>query len=300
MACGVAVMLLGTVSCNKSGNSSATPEEKAFGDTLSVAMGESSGYGLLSQYLTLPESEQKKFDKDEILRGLKQILMTDTTDQAYLTGVGIGLQMAATIDRYEQTGIPMDRKKIYEAYAKAFSSDTLDGGAANQAQMNFQMYAMKAQQKMQEFYEAQQEAARKEKENSPEAKENVAKGKAYLKEQMAKDKDIHLTPSGVAIKVVKEGTGETVGENGVANVKYVGRLIDGTVFDQNENGLQMTPHQLIPGFAEVLAMMKEGSSYVIYIPGNLAYGVDGSPQAGIGPNAMLVFDVETSEVKHMD
>ncbi|MDE5954861.1 MAG: FKBP-type peptidyl-prolyl cis-trans isomerase, partial [Duncaniella sp.] len=33
-----------------------------------------------------------------------------------------------------------------------------------------------------------------------------------------------------------------------------------------------------------------------YIPGNLAYGVDGNQQAGIAPNAMLVFEVETSDI----
>lgn len=43
-------------------------------------------------------------------------------------------------------------------------------------------------------------------------------------------------------------------------------------------------------------MMKNGSKYVLYIPGKLAYGVDGNPQAGIAPNAMLVFEVETSDV----
>ncbi|MDE5631753.1 MAG: FKBP-type peptidyl-prolyl cis-trans isomerase, partial [Muribaculaceae bacterium] len=34
----------------------------------------------------------------------------------------------------------------------------------------------------------------------------------------------------------------------------------------------------------------------IYIPGELAYGPNGQPAAGIGPNEMLVFDVEVLDI----
>ena len=58
-----------------------------------------------------------------------------------------------------------------------------------------------------------------------------------------------------------------------------------------------SPRQVVPGFGEGLAMMKKGSHYVLMIPGELAYGVDGAPQAGIGPNATLVFDVEVTDIQ---
>ncbi len=79
-------------------------------------------------------------------------------------------------------------------------------------------------------------------------------------------------------------------------MKYKGQLIDGTVFDSNDEGATLSPRGTVPGFAEGLAMMKKGAKYVLYIPGELAYGVDGQPQAGIGPNATLVFEVEAVEV----
>ncbi|MDE5918335.1 MAG: FKBP-type peptidyl-prolyl cis-trans isomerase, partial [Duncaniella sp.] len=103
-------------------------------------------------------------------------------------------------------------------------------------------------------------------------------------------------PSGLAYKVVKEGEGKTVGKSGSANVKYSGKLIDGTVFDSNDEGVELSPRTTVPGFGEGLAMMNKGAKYVFYIPGNLAYGVDGAPQAGIGPNATLVFEVEAVDV----
>ncbi|WP_304961874.1 FKBP-type peptidyl-prolyl cis-trans isomerase [uncultured Duncaniella sp.] len=43
-------------------------------------------------------------------------------------------------------------------------------------------------------------------------------------------------------------------------------------------------------------MMNKGAKYILYIPGELAYGVDGQQQAGIGPNATLIFEVEAIDV----
>jgi len=295
MACGVAAMMFGAVSCNNSGTSD-NSANKGFGDSLSVSMGEAQGSRLLSEYMTLPEDQKANLKKEDILRGLKLVIMTDTTQQGYLTGLSFGLQLAGQLYRYEEAGIPVDRAKLYEAYAKAFSADTVAADAMREAQMTFQKLAEEAQQKMMEYYQKKEEEARQAKENSPEAKENVAKGETYLKELMAKDPAIKVTPSGLAYKVVKEGAGEAVGANGSAKVKYVGKLIDGTEFDKNEDGVVMNPNRVVPGFGEGLSMMKNGSSYVLYIPGKLAYGVDGNPQAGIGPNAMLVFEVETSDV----
>ncbi|MCM1355445.1 MAG: FKBP-type peptidyl-prolyl cis-trans isomerase [Staphylococcus sp.] len=295
MACGVAAIMFGACSCGNS--SSSNNANKGFGDSLSVAIGDAQAARLLEEYNNLPEDQRASFKKEDILRGMKQVIMTDTAAQGYLTGLSFGMQLAGQLYRYEQAGVPIDRAKLYEAYAKVFSGDTISSDAVREAQVNYQMLAEKAQQKMMEYYQQQQEAARAAKENSPEAKENADKGAAYLKDLMAKDPAIKVTPSGLAYKVVKEGNGAAVGKNGSAKVKYTGKLIDGTTFDKNEEGVTFSPNQVVPGFGEGLAMMKDGSQYILYIPGNLAYGVDGQPQAGIAPNAMLVFEVETSDIK---
>lgn len=294
MVCGVAALMFGATSCNKT--SSSDSANKGFGDSLSVAIGSSQGSRILSEYMSLPAEQQANFKKDDILRGLKQALMTDTTQQGYLTGLQFGMQLFGQVLRYEEAGIPIDRAKLYEAYAKAFSADSVDADQMRELQIQFQTLAQEAQQKMMAYYQEQEAAARAAKEDSPEAKENVAKGEAYLKDLMAKDPEIKVTESGLAYKVVKEGTGEAVGANGSAKVKYTGKLIDGKEFDSNSEGVVMNPNRVVPGFGEGLSMMKNGSQYVLYIPGKLAYGVDGNPQAGIAPNAMLVFEVETSDV----
>ncbi|MDE6066765.1 MAG: FKBP-type peptidyl-prolyl cis-trans isomerase [Duncaniella sp.] len=291
--CGVTAALLGATSCNNGGSSSA---DKGFADSLSTYLGMTQGMRLASDYNSIPEEQKEALKKDDILRGFKQVIMTDTTQQGYLTGLSFGLQLAGQLYRYEQAGISVDREKVYEAYAKAFNSDSISVEDMREAQTTFQMLAQEAQQKIMEYYQAQEEAAKAAKENSPEAKENKAKGAAYIQEAIKNDPSIKTTESGLAYKVVNEGTGEPVGKTGSAVVKYKGQLIDGTVFDSNDEGASLSPRGTVPGFAEGLAMMNKGAKYVLYIPGELAYGVDGQPQAGIGPNSTLVFEVEAVEV----
>ena len=291
--CGIAATLLAS-SCSNGGSSAAA--DQGFADSLSSYLGMTQGMRLSSDYNTIPDDQKAALKKDDILRGFKQVIMTDTTQQGYLTGLSFGLQLAGQLYRYEQAGIPVDRAKVYEAYSKAFNSDSISVEEMREAQTTFQMLAQQAQQKIMEYYQAQEEAAKAAKENSPEAKENKEKGAAFIKDAIAKDPSIKTTESGLAYKVISEGTGETVGKTGNAVVKYKGQLIDGTVFDSNDQGVTLSPRGTVPGFAEGLAMMNKGAKYVLYIPGELAYGVDGQPQAGIGPNSTLVFEVEAVEV----
>jgi FKBP-type peptidyl-prolyl cis-trans isomerase FkpA len=43
--------------------------------------------------------------------------------------------------------------------------------------------------------------------------------------------------------------------------------------------------------------MKEGSKWKIFVPSDLAYGERGTPGGPIGPNAVLIFEVELVSIK---
>lgn len=57
----------------------------------------------------------------------------------------------------------------------------------------------------------------------------------------------------------------------------------------------MNVNGVVPGFKEGLKMMSPGSKMILYIPGNLAYGVN-SPSPEIPPMSTLVFEVELVDV----
>ncbi|MBC2779087.1 FKBP-type peptidyl-prolyl cis-trans isomerase [Parasphingopyxis marina] len=103
---------------------------------------------------------------------------------------------------------------------------------------------------------------------------------------------VETTESGLQYQVIEEGDGGgRPGPGAGVIVNYQGRLVDGTVFDAaDERGLPLD--MVVPGWAEGLQLMDRGSSYRFWIPPDLGYGESGQPGTPIGPDAVLVFDVD--------
>ncbi|MCU0608796.1 MAG: FKBP-type peptidyl-prolyl cis-trans isomerase [Chitinispirillaceae bacterium] len=107
------------------------------------------------------------------------------------------------------------------------------------------------------------------------------------------------TASGLQYQVVKKGTGPKPKATDNVKVNYKGMFIDGREFDSSYKRGQPAEfpvNGVIPGWSEALQLMNVGSVYKLVIPANLAYGERGVPQGGIGPNAVLVFEVELMEI----
>lgn len=123
-------------------------------------------------------------------------------------------------------------------------------------------------------------------------------GKEYQAEY-AKQDGVVSTTNGVLYKVLTAGDGATPTLDNSVTVHYRGTLIDGTEFDSSYNRNEPTTFPLgsiIPGWQEVLQLMKAGSKWEVVIPPQLAYGENGAPPA-IPPNATLVFEIELIEVQ---
>lgn len=122
-------------------------------------------------------------------------------------------------------------------------------------------------------------------------------GKAFI-EKFVKDEAATKTQSGLAYKVLKEGTGATPAAEDIVEVHYHGTLTDGTVFDSSvERGktISFPLNRVIKGWTEGLQTMKEGGKSKFVIPAELAYGEAGAPPK-IPGGATLVFEVELFKV----
>ena len=123
---------------------------------------------------------------------------------------------------------------------------------------------------------------------------NAAAGKAFLAENANKP-DVQVTESGLQYQVLEPGNGPKPTAEDTVRVNYVGKLLDGTVFDGNagQGGPVDFPlGQVVPGWQEGISLMPVGSKYRFWIPPELAYGDAGTPGGPIPPNATLVFEVE--------
>ena len=128
---------------------------------------------------------------------------------------------------------------------------------------------------------------------SPDGIANKKAGEAYM-EQLRKDKSFKFTKSGLAYKMLKEGKGKNYTEDNEGNYvgNYVGKHLDGTVFDSSEGELMPLSIEFqIEGISEILQLMKPGGKAIVVVPSNLAYGIS-SINYSIGPNETLIFEIE--------
>ncbi len=128
--------------------------------------------------------------------------------------------------------------------------------------------------------------------------ENKKKEEAYLAKFKTEPGVIAL-PDGILYKVLKAGNGSIPTDISQVLCNYRGTLLDGTEFDGTDEGHPATLKisSMIAGWKSVMKLMPAGSKWQIAIPASLAYGERGAG-ADIGPNQMLLFDVELLAVKN--
>jgi FKBP-type peptidyl-prolyl cis-trans isomerase FklB len=127
---------------------------------------------------------------------------------------------------------------------------------------------------------------------------NAKEGEAFLAANKSKD-GVVTTPSGLQYKILKEGTGPKPTLDDTVVCHYRGTLIDGTEFDSSykrNEPAKFPVKGVIKGWTEALQLMPVGSKWQLWVPSSLAYGDRGAgPQ--IGPNTMLIFEVELVSIQ---
>ncbi|HDZ56309.1 MAG TPA: FKBP-type peptidyl-prolyl cis-trans isomerase [Pseudomonas xinjiangensis] len=122
----------------------------------------------------------------------------------------------------------------------------------------------------------------------------------YLAEN-AEREGVTTTESGLQYEVLESGdeSNPMPTESDVVTVHYEGKLLDGTVFDSSVSRgepVDLPVTGVIPGWVEVLQLMRVGDKWKVTIPSDLAYG-ERSPSPVIPPNSVLEFEMELLDIQ---
>jgi len=115
----------------------------------------------------------------------------------------------------------------------------------------------------------------------------------------AKKDGIVTLPSGLQYKILKKGEGKFPALDDKIVCEYRGTLLDGREFDSSAkhgHALTLPVKGILAGWTQALQMMPVGSKWQLFIPSQLAYGE--KIVKGIGPNAMLIFEVELLSIEN--
>lgn len=262
---------------------------KALADSVAAAYGTLAGYIMADDRSKFEQIENRKFDSKPFVEGIAAVLAKPRPD-AYLAGVNSALQMDGQIGLIEKLGLNIRREVVLENIKKVLKEDK----PADEAKIKRLAGQLDA---IVNRYRARAEAAEEKRlADSPEAKQNVVTGRALVNKMKESTPQAKTTASGLTYVIWEEGQGDLIGPEATVEAKYTGSHLDGKVFDINENATLIV-NKMIPGFAEGLQMLRPGSRATFWIPGDLAYGARGVPQAEIGPMETLVFDVTIHSVK---
>jgi len=135
-----------------------------------------------------------------------------------------------------------------------------------------------------------------------------------IDEYLNKNKiEANKTSSGIRYVITQQGTGDNAKPGDYVSVNYVGKVMDGRVFDTsiqeiaeaNDKYNPARPYEpytftlgvgeVIYGWDEGITLLNKGAKATLYIPSALGYGEQGMDEI-IVPNSILIFEVELVDV----
>lgn len=137
---------------------------------------------------------------------------------------------------------------------------------------------------------AEHEAQVAERPAIPQSEVALENEQRFLAEEKARP-GVRELADGILLTELAPGTGVKAGPNGKVQVVYVGRLPDGSVFDQNSQPQWFSLDSVISGWRSALQQMPVGAKWRLVIQSAQAYGADGAGDL-IAPFTPLVFEVE--------
>jgi FKBP-type peptidyl-prolyl cis-trans isomerase FklB len=208
---------------------------------------------------------------DDFVRGVCDAfpMNEDAKSKAYVAGLSIGAQAANVYDRANSDVYPNDSVNKLD---KAMFLAGLIAGVYNSDEVMTMEQAVEYSDRV--IYRQASED--------------------FMEENKAREGVVTL-PSGLQYKLDVEGKGALATATDTVSVIYRGTFPNGRTFDSSRGKEVAFPvGGVVPGFAEALQVLPEGSKGKIYIPWQLGYGKSGN--RSIPPYSVLIFDIEVMRV----
>ena len=138
---------------------------------------------------------------------------------------------------------------------------------------------------------------------------------AKIKNFIAHEKlNVTQTPDSLYYQITQPGTGPVAAAGDTVVVNYVGRFLNGNIFDTSvkdsaKKAKKVNPasqykpihivagaKQVIPGWDEALLLLNKGAKATVVLPSKLAYGERGMQI--IGPYTPIAFNLEVVDIIH--
>ncbi len=264
------------------GNGTPQADMKSDLDSLSYAIGMAQTQGL-KDYLVQRMGMDTAYI-DDFVRGLNEASNAgdDKKKTAYYAGIQIGQQVSQQMVKginNELFGTDSTQTISLKNFMAGFVSGTTGQGGL----MTVEEARDFAENKMQAVKKAFKE-------------EKYADNKKACEEfmaEIAKKEGIKTVGDGIYYEVLTEGKGAIPTDSSRVKVHYEGKLINDTIFDSSYKRSEPTVfrcNQVIPGWTKALTQMPVGSTWMVYIPQEQAYG---EREAGeIKPFSCLTFKIE--------
>ena len=256
---------------------SAKPQE---GDVMTIDIAyKVKGKGKEENSLLFKSSQNPKPAK---LLLMKPLYKGDISEGMAMMGVGDSASFIVNADSFYVKNIGLDKRPSY-----------IEAGGKLVIDVKIKSIQKKADYEKEMKLEKERIAALTE--------ERKAKEPEEIK-KCVKDSNIYVRPtaSGLYYVPTKYGTGAAPKIGDTLIVDYVGKLLNGRIFDASTGRgpikFKMGVKQVIPGWEEGLALMHVGGKAKLLIPSSLAYKEKGAGQV-IEPYTPLWFEVTLLGVK---
>lgn len=200
---------------------------------------------------------------------------SDNHDLAYSLGASLGERMRQEVPDLDLAALIEGLKQSYQGKPLALKQSRIDKILADHDAAMTQAEAAGT--------DSQTEAA-------------LAAERRFMDTEKAKP-GVKTLADGILMSELVAGNGPKPDPNGRVEVRYTGRLPDGTVFDQSDQPQWFRLDSVISGWTTALQGMPVGAKWRLVIPSAQAYGAEGAGDL-IDPFTPLVFEIELLAVSH--